>query len=305
MHKMAYFKLTLAILSWGGVYQAASYLILYMDPITVAFSRYLIASIVLLFILRRQRSTLIDIAQFKTNWVLLVSIGIIGIGLYNLVFFGAEKYIPANTVAIIFSVSPCLTAFLASLVFKQRVRTLGYTGMLIALLGTIGVISYSNPACGKFFCFDILTHLGRGEAYAVLLCIFAACYSIMNKQASILKIDSLTITACASVFGTILLFFCAITMGNFNGFWDKPFKFWLALAYVSILGSVISYLWYSEALKTLGVGKVVVFLNGVPFATVLIGILFLGNPISMPVILCGIVIVSGVLITNAAVKRSN
>ena len=305
MHKMAYFKLTLAILSWGGVYQAASYLVVYMDPITLGFSRYFIASIILLLVLRRQRSTFIDIAQFKANWVLLVSIGIVGIGLYNLVFFGAEKYISANTVAIIFSVSPCLTAFLASLVFKQRVGSLGYMGMLVALFGTIGVISYSNPACGRFFCFDILTHLGRGEVYAVLLCVFAACYSIMNKQASILKVDSLTITGCASVFGTILLFFCAITMGDFNGFWHKPFKFWLALAYVSILGSVVSYLWYSEALKTLGVGKVVVFLNGVPFATILIGILFLGNPISFPVIFCGVIIVSGVLITNAAIKRSN
>ena len=303
MFNNPYFKLILAIVAWAGVYQTANYLVRYMEPVTLAFSRYFIASVILVCMLKKYRGSYLNLPVFKPNWRLLVGIGIVGIGLYNLAFFGAEKYLSGNMVALIFSVSPCLTAFLASVILKQRVGVIGYLGMLVACLGTIGVINYANPACGRFFCIDILNHTSRGEVYAIILCILAAFFSVMNKQASMRKIDSLTITTHAAVFGTILLFFCTITLGSFTGFWHKPLLFWLALAYVSVIGSVLAYFWYSEAISQLGVSKVVVFLNGIPFVTILLGIVFLHTPVSSAVIMCGIIIISGVLLTNYAINK--
>lgn len=306
MNKAAYLKLCLTIFAWGGVYHTGNFLVRYMDPITVSFTRYLIASIILLVILKQKRGQLIDVQQFKQHWLLLMCVGIFGIGLYNLAFFGAEKYISANMIAIIFSVSPCITAFIASFVFKQKVGALGYLGMFVALAGTFGVINFTTPSCKQYFCPNILAHLSKGQIYAICMCLLSATFSILNKKATMKNIDSLTITTFASVFGTILLFICTLTSGDLTHILSfKPISFWAALLYTSIIGSVAGYFWFSEAISQLGVGRVVVFLNGIPFATVLIGVVLLGKPISFDVIICGTVIITGVLITNFAANRNN
>lgn len=300
----AYLKLVLAIVSWAGVYHAANYLVRHLDMYSTAFIRYLIASIILLAILKIKRGRVFDAELFINNWLLLISIGVIGIGLYNLAFFGAEKHLTANMVVLIFSFSPCLTAFMASIVFRQKIPVTGYLSMLLALSGTIGVINYANPSCGKFFCPDIFTHLSIGEVYALFLCFFAAIFSLMNRKATQRKIDSLTITSYAAVFGCIVLFFSMLMFGNISEVIHQSINFWLVMAYTSIIGSVAAYFWYSEAIGTLGVPKVVVALNAIPFTTLIMSVVFFGQRLSVAIIVCGVVIITGVILTNLSMTRN-
>lgn len=299
----AYLKLTLAIISWAGVYHAANYLVRHLDMYSTAFIRYLIASIILLIILKIKRGKIFDVELFKKNWLLLISVGVVGIGLYNLAFFGAEKHLTANMVVLIFSFSPCLTAFMASIVFRQKIPLTGYLSMLVALSGTIGVINYANPSCGKFFCPEIFTHLSIGEIYALFLCFFAAVFSLMNRKATQRKIDSLTITSYAAVFGCIVLFFSMLLFGNISEVIHQSINFWLVMAYTSIIGSVAAYFWYSEAIGTLGVPKVVVALNAIPFTTLVMSVIFFNQKISLSIILCGMIIITGVILTNLSLSK--
>jgi drug/metabolite transporter (DMT)-like permease len=299
----AYLKLTLAIISWAGVYHAANYLVRHLDMYSTAFIRYLIASIILLIILKIKRGRIFDKELFKSNWLLLISVGVVGIGLYNLAFFGAEKYLTANMVVLIFSFSPCLTAFMASIVFRQKIPLTGYLSMLVALSGTIGVINYANPACGKFFCTEIFTHLSIGEVYALFLCLFAAIFSLMNRKATQRKIDSLTITSYAAVFGCIVLFFSMLMFGNISEITHQSINFWLVMAYTSIIGSVAAYFWYSEAIGALGVPKVVVALNAIPFTTLVMSVIFFNQKISLSIIICGMIIITGVILTNLSLSK--
>ena len=299
----AYLKLVLAIISWAGVYHAANYLVRHLDMYSTAFIRYLIASIILLGILKIKRGKVFDRELFKSNWLLLISIGVVGIGLYNLAFFGAEKHLTANMVVLIFSFSPCLTAFMASIIFRQKIPITGYLSMLLALSGTIGVINYANPSCGKFFCPEILTHLSVGEVYALFLCLFAAIFSLMNRKATQRKIDSLTITSYAAVFGCIVLFFSMLMFGNISEVIHQSINFWLVMAYTSIIGSVAAYFWYSEAIGTLGVPKVVVALNAIPFTTLVMSVIFFHQKLSLSIILCGMIIITGVILTNLSISK--
>ncbi|TXI92337.1 MAG: hypothetical protein E6Q33_07185 [Neisseriales bacterium] len=299
----AYLKLTLAIISWAGVYHAANYLVRHLDMYSTAFIRYLIASIILIIILKIKRGRIFDAELFKKNCLLLISVGVVGIGLYNLAFFGAEKYLTANMVVLIFSFSPCLTAFMASIVFRQKIPLTGYLSMLVALSGTIGVINYANPACGKFFCTEIFTHLSIGEVYALFLCLFAAIFSLMNRKATQRKIDSLTITSYAAVFGCIVLFFSMLMFGNISEITHQSINFWLVMAYTSIIGSVAAYFWYSEAIGALGVPKVVVALNAIPFTTLVMSVIFFNQKISLSIILCGMIIITGVILTNLSLSK--
>ena len=300
----AYIKFILAIIAWAGVYQSASYLIKYIDPYSAAFFRYLIASIALVTILRIKTGKFVDLNQFKQNWRLLIGLGIVGIGLYNLAFFSAEKYLSANMVAIIISFSPCITALLAARYMRQRLNWMTYIAMLIALLGTVGVINYANPECGKFFCSDIFLHISKGEIYALAVCLFAAIYNIMNRMATQKQISSLAITSYAAVFGTVVLFFPMVILGKPSIIFNQNLEFDLVLLYTALIGPVLAYSWYSEAIKNLGVAKTVIFINAIPFVTILLGVILFREKVKIATILCGILIFTGVMLTNLMIQRN-
>lgn len=297
----AYIKLILAIFGWAGVYHAASIMVKNMDVYTLGFFRYLVASLILLIILKIRRGRIYDHQEFRDNWGVLAAIGIIGIGLYNIAFFNAEKHLSANTVALIIAVTPSLTTLLAAIIMKTRLRKRAYLGILIAFGGTLGVINFANPTCSKFLCGDIVNKLSIGEIYALVMCFFAAIFSILNKIAAQRKIAALTITTYAAIFGTLILFLATLWMGNFLSLLQQNLSFWLAMLYTIIIGSVLSYFWYAEAINDLGISQVVVFLNGIPFATILLGVVFFNDTTTMPVLICGVIIILGVILTNRSI----
>lgn len=301
---MAYIKLVSVILLWGGVYHVAKYLVSDTDIWTVAFIRFFSAAIVLLFIYYRRHKRIL-ITRPRSHWQMLFLIGFIGIFGYTTLFFAAESLIPANNVAILYAFTPCITVLLSRFFLKQQISKLAYVGIVVALLGTIVVISLSESACnGKIICTDLVKHLSLGQILAVLASICMCLYNILNKRAVAMNLDPMTITTFSAVFGAILLFFTFWVFGApAHTLLHKSFTFWIAMFYTSIFATVISYKWYSEAIRYIGIGQTAVFLNGVPLSTVLIGVVLLGQSISSGIVVAALVIISGVLITNYAVNK--
>ncbi len=300
----AYIKLVSVILLWGGVYHVAKYLVSDTDIWTVAFIRFFSAAIVLLCIYYKRHRRIL-IVRPRNHWLMLFWIGLIGVFGYTTLFFAAESLIPANNVAILYAFTPCITVLLSRFFLKQRISTLAYVGIIIALLGTIVVISLSESSCnGKIICTGLVKNLSLGQILAVLAAICMCLYNILNKKAVAMNLDPMTITTFSSVFGAILLFFTFWAFGApAHTLLHKGFAFWIAMFYTSIFATVISYKWYSEAIRYIGIGQTAVFLNGVPLSTVLIGVVLLGQSVSLGVIIAAIVIISGVLITNYAVNK--
>lgn len=294
----AYIKIVLAVISWAGVYHSANYLAHHADIYTIAFVRYFIASLMLVIIMRIKNGSFMNKQLFMAHWQTLITIGVIGIGFYNIAFFVSEKYMSANMVALIFAINPCLTILLASLYFRQKLSYMAYIGLFIALCGAIGVINFANPECGRFWC-NPYNHIGIGEVSAIILCFLAAIFNITNRVATQKGIDSLTITTYAAIFGDIVLFIFMVCFGEPNTILHQDSTFWWAMAYTIVIASVGAYFLYSEGIKQLGVAKSVVFINGIPFTTILIGIILFGDHIKLSVITSGIVIIIGVMIANS------
>jgi drug/metabolite transporter (DMT)-like permease len=300
---IAYVKLICVILIWGGVYHVAKFLVSDTDIFTIAFIRFLIAATVLLCIYYKNRPMVIN--RDYRHWVILFWIGAIGIVGYTIVFFAAEALIDANDVAILYAFTPCLTVLLGHIFLKQKVKRLAYLGVIIAFLGTIAVISLTATKCnGKLICTDLVKNLSLGQVFAVLAAVFMSIYNILNKKAATIGLNPLTITTFGSLFGAVLLFIPFLFLGEgVHQIFHKSWMFWLATVYVSIFATVLSYKWYSDSIHYLGVGQTAVFLNMLPLAAVLIGVVLLGKSISIGVLCAGLVIISGVLITNYSVNK--
>ncbi|MDD3266864.1 MAG: DMT family transporter [Burkholderiales bacterium] len=301
-NRSAYIKLIIAIIGWAGVYHSAHYLAHHSDIYGLAFIRYFLASVILVSIIWFKRGYLIKITDFKKHYKILILLGTFGIGIYNIGFFIAESHLPASKIALIIAFTPCVSSLMSSFYFRQKLGIYAYIGMIIALLGTVGVINYGNASCGRYWC-NFFEHLSTGEIAALSLCITTSLFNIMSRIASQNGIDSLTITAFAAIFGDIILFFSMLLFGNIHSVIYNNSEYWILMTYTVLIGSVLCYFWYSEAIAKLGVSRISVFLNGIPFTAVLIDIIFFKHAIHLPVIISGMVIIFGVIMTNRAISR--
>lgn len=302
----AYLRLTIAILIWASIYHVAKYLISEADAFTLGFLRFFIATLVLLVIYFYKHGIRNSFTRPDSHWLILMLIGLIGIFGYNIFFFGAESIISANEVAIFFAFTPCITLLFGRVILKQKVRPLAYVGIVIALIGTVGVItlSSSHAQSQDLACSLSQRALPWGQILAILSSVAMASYNVLNKKASKLGLDPLTITTFSALFGTVFLFVTFLLFGGkINAILHKPLTFWLALAYIAIIATVCAYKWYSDAICELGVGQAAVFQNGVPLFAVLMGVVVLGDTVSLNVILSGVVIIIGVILTNLTIPK--
>ena len=298
---ISYLKLIAVVILWSSIYHIAKYLVKTSDVSTIAFVRFFITSITLLILYHKRTGDIYgNLRKILHNWVIIFLIGFFGIFIYTLSFFSAEKYIPAEEIAIIYASAPAITTILGCFMLKQKINFLGWIGLIIALMGTIAVLSLASNNCGTVFCFAVFKHASVGQILALIAAISLSFYNILSKKATMQKMDSKTINTFSTSAITVILFinFLAFHPGNIMQALDQPYYFWIAIMYVSIFGTVIGYQWYMDAIQQIEVSKVTVFQNAVPFCTVLLGILINGKTISGQEVLAGLAIVIGVLITN-------
>src|SRR5579863_1535722 len=176
---LAYIKLIAVIVIWAGVYHVAKYLVGGTDAFTIGFLRFLMATIALLTMYFIKRGVKGAFTRPDSHWVMLWLIGLIGVFGYNVFFFGAESIISANEVAIFFAFSPCMTVILSRLILKQKIRPLAYVGIVIALLGTIGVITMSNRVPAAYSCLTNASITPWGQILAILTAFAMAAYNVL------------------------------------------------------------------------------------------------------------------------------
>jgi drug/metabolite transporter (DMT)-like permease len=77
---------------------------------------------------------------------------------------------------------------------------------------------------------------------------------------------------------------------------------WLAIGYMALFGSVISYIWWNEGISQLGAGKTSIFFNLVPVATMLVA-LITGSSLTLAQLVGALFVVTGLLMASRRSER--
>lgn len=235
------------------------------------------------------------------QWAYVIAVGFFGVFLYNITFLWAEKLISGNIVAIIYAFTPCLITILSSYIFNLKVNQQAKIGILVALLGTIGVVMFSNGAAE---CLNGV-QINLGEVLSVLAVVCFAAYAILGKCCVREGVHMITINTYGAIVGMILFAIISLFKADFSQLAYTDFKFWGSMFYIAAFATVVAYVWYLGALEEIGVYKTAVFQNTLPFLVIFIGFLFYGETISTLSLLFGGVVFLGVYLTNAAVNRKS
>ena len=136
---IVYVKLTLVAMIWGGTFIAGRIVARVLPPLTAATSRFAIAVVLLLAIVRIAEGGLPRLNRAQI--AMTAALGFFGIFFYNLCFFVALAHMPAGRTALFVAINPIVTALLAALLLRERLSPRKWLGIAIAFAGAAVVIT--------------------------------------------------------------------------------------------------------------------------------------------------------------------
>lgn len=284
-----YLSLILTTLLWGGTFIAGRSLAGSVPPATAAFFRFAIATIALLALCRIIDGRLTP--PRPRLWFPLFVLGLTGVFSYNICFFSGLQYIEAGRASLIIALNPLAITLFATLLMKEPLTLRQLTGVLVSLIGAIFVISNGHP--GAIFSGGF----GRGELL-ILGCVASwATYSLVGR--SVLKsLTPLAAVFYSSAIGCLLLLVPAVQEGSFSPFAMPSLVDCTSLVFLGLLGTAVGFSLYYQAIRRIGATRAGVFINLVPFFSILLSWVILGEAIKPAVLSGGALLLAGVTLTN-------
>jgi drug/metabolite transporter (DMT)-like permease len=240
--------------------------------------RFTLAALVLLALARLRGEAIPRGRQLRA----LVLLGAVGYVVESLCYFSALTRISAGLTALLLYLYPALVVVLSALVLRHRPGRVAIGCVVVATIGTALTI---GPVAG-------------GQALGVLLGLAAAAsYAIYIVLSSTATQGVGPLATSAVVMGACGLVYDALAVGT-GAPLPSSAGAWLALAGVTILGTVVAVAAFFAALALLGPPDTAVLSTMEPVVSVGVAAVALGESLS-PVQLAGGVLVIGAVVVLA------
>lgn len=286
-------KLLLTALFWGGTFVAGRIVSKNVGHFSIAFLRFLTASLLLLVLTWRIEGRLPRLRA--SQLVSIILLGLTGVFAYNAMFFKALQTIEAGRAALIVATCPVFITIASAIFFREKISLLKVFGIVISVSGAIVVVTRGSPREA------IEGGVGWGEFFIFCCVLSWVAYSLIGK--SVMKdLSPLVAVTCSSVIGTGALAVPALREGLIHNIAGHSLTDWLCVLYLGIFGTVIGFVWYYEAIKRIGPVKAGLFINFVPIFGVLLSFLVLREMITLSLAIGAVLVISGVYLTNRTHK---
>lgn len=280
----AHISLIAATLLFSGNYWIAKNVMpVPLYPLQIAGASVLFS--VLNLVIRRENERIAKSDIFR-----IILSGLFGITLNQILFFtGLNLTVPVDT-AIINASNPLIIVVLSSLFFKQSFPWFKLSGIVIGGIGAVGLIVVSFrtvPGYGSLN--GNLLILANTISWSIYLIIVKP---LLTKYHPFLVMKWLFLT------GFILAFPFTYSSALLINFKCLSISDWMSIFYIVVGTTFLAYLFISFGLSRLTASEVSVYSYLQPLLVVIIGISFLGQPISLFQVIAGILVVSGVILVG-------
>lgn len=287
-----YVKLVLVAACWGGTFIAGRILAQAMPHLLAATGRFAIAAVALLLLAWKREGGLPRLS--RSQLLATAALGLSGIFLYNVCFFGALARMPAGRTALFIALNPIVTALASALLLRERLGTSRWLGIALAFLGAAVVITRGDPLGAAH---DLGQAVGLGELLMLGAISAWAAYTLLGR--TVMKgLTPIAATTWAVLWGLGFLACGALfELPSFDTARLTP-QLVLAMAYLGIFGTVLGFVWYNEGVRAIGPSRTAIFNNLVPVFGVFFAAVLLGEPVLVSMVVGGALVLGGVMLTN-------
>lgn len=292
MTTAAWVALTAVYLVWGSTYLAMRYAIQSIPPLSSAALRFTLAGLILAAFLAVRRGP----SVLRVSGRQLASAAAIGALLLlggNGFVVMSEQYIPSGTSALLVASVP-LWIVVWRAVAKDRPTGPTLVGVLV---GFAGLVVLMHPGAGGPHNYVL------GVALVLIASVSWAFGSVASKVWLTPPKDPFVASAYQMVFGGIGCAVAATLHGeHFHPGAITGTSLW-ATVYLVGAGSLVAFSSYVWLLKNAPISTVATYAYVNPVVAVALGALFVGETITLAVVVGGLIVVLGVAVVIATERR--
>lgn len=266
------------ILFWGTSFSTVKLVLKHYDWLTFSIIRNVLSALILvayMYIIKVKLPSKKDIPMLCFS-------GLMGVSIYTILFNIGLRTLTSATTSVIISINPILTTIFSSLILKEKINKKSWFFIFLSFIGILILTLWE----GVF-------SLNIGILWIFMAAVCFATYNVIQRKLS-QKYSPFECTAYSMIFGSIFLFLLSpkaiLEIKNIN------LQVGILTFYIVVFVGVVAYVLWSKALSLADkVGEVtnVLFLN--PLIATLIGVFFLGENLSLPIIIGGILILTGII----------
>ena len=262
---------------WAGSFVAVKISVNQIDPITLAFLRFAIASpLMLVFLILSNQSKRIKRKDVPS----IITLALTGVTLLYILQFYGIKFTTASNAGVLVNANVVFIAILSAIFLKEKMNLMKLGGIIFGFGGAAIIVSNN-------FSFNF----NLGNILVLLSALSWAIYSIVGKKL-LEEYDEMVITTYAFILGT--LFFLPFIHFPKS---ISPIS-WMSILYLAILCSVFGYAAWYKALKEMEASKVAIYLTLIPLFSIILASIILHEKITPTIIFGAILIMIGIYLTE-------
>ncbi|AYO29383.1 EamA/RhaT family transporter [Biomaibacter acetigenes] len=262
-----------------------------VNPYQLNFVRFLIGGLMLLpMALDHIKSRGIKLSAKDILYVSLIGLVNVGLSMSFLqIGINATK---ASLAAVIFSSNPLFVMISAYFILNEDLNLRKILGLMVGIAGII-IVFYKDLNLSKSY--------NYGIAMLIISAISYGIYTSMGKKFS-QKTDSIIMNSLSFIIGSLFLL-PVLIIKHYPALYI-PYKALLPMAYLTFFVTGLAYYTYFVGLSytNAGAGSTVFFIK--PVMASLLAWMFLGEKISIQLVIGTLVILSGIAIVQHADKKS-
>ncbi len=270
--------LTFALM-WSSAFTSARIIVTNAPPLTISAIRFLVAGVIAIALARAMGQTWKLTSQ---QWRLTILFGLCQNALYLGLNFIAMQTVEASLAAIIASSLPLLVALAGWLIFGQRVRPLGISGLLAGIAGVVLIMG---------------TRVTQGvDLFGVALCCIGAlalAFATLAVSGASSGGNVIMVVGLQMLVGSALLWIPALLFETWEVNWTPPVI--AAFLYTIFVPGLIATLIWFWLVGRIGAIRAATFHFLNPFFGVSIAALMLGEKIGLLDVVGVIIITLGIL----------
>jgi drug/metabolite transporter (DMT)-like permease len=271
---------------WGTTWYAIRIGLETVPPFLSAGIRCGVAAIVLYALLRLRGGS---VPRNRVAWRVYFSLGVLTIGVPFALIYWGQQYVPTGLSSILFGMFPVAVALLAQLMLKdERLTVFKVAAIALGFAGVV-VIFASDIA--------IRDTLGVMGMLAILFSVFLQALALIVIKKYGDPVSPIAMNFVGMGIGACMLFVLSVMFeSNIRVVWTLPALG--SLAYLTLVGSVITFLAYYWLLKRIDAVYLSLssFIN--PLIAVFIGSVALNERLSPTVFVGAVLVLVGMLTAN-------
>ena len=256
------------MLGWAGNTIAGRMSTGEISPMVVVFLRWFIISIFLILFLNKK--LILNLKAINRKFVWLGLMGSLGLTGFNALFYIAAQNTTAINLGIIQGIMPAIILLGSVILFKESVNATKVTGLIIAFLGVLVVVSQGD------YNRLILLSFNYGDMVMLCACFFYSGFTLGLKNKPV--IDPIVLMTYFSL-SALIFSLPLLAVEYYLGSAQLPSTgtAWITVLYIAFVPSFLAQVFFIRGVELIGASKAGLFINFLPIFAAILGVLLLGE----------------------------